>query len=321
MTKRERAFRLLHALSTHFARLAASACIVLTAPVAVQSAPSPDAELIRSYLGGGDWVVAGDANIGAYGAAGWRGETELAAAAARHSLPRVAAVFGLAEADVLPVWIVVAPDEGRLHREAPSWSAALARPGLHLVVLSGPALQRAHMNLQETVAHELVHLVLHRRLGESGWMPLWLHEGLAVHFSGYRRTSDRLLTLGRGPVHLAELEDAFPDNALRARLAYLESAAAVRRLLRMGPIEPLLDRVGAGEEFAVAFDTVYGKMPHVFAREVYDEVEQRWRYLPLLTSGGTLFGLMTLLLVVAVLRKRARDRRRLRAWAEDDAGV
>lgn len=284
------------------------------------SQPAVPAE-IRRYFQGGEIFVTGDAGIAAFGAVGWREETQQVAAVARQNLPPLAAAFHVSPDAVLPVRLVVAPDDSRLHLEAPSWSAAIARPGGHLIVLSGPALHRARMNLRETVAHELVHLILHARIGELGWMPRWLHEGLAVQASGYGRWSDRLITWGRGPVHLSELTDVFPQQPGRARLAYLESLAAVRRLLRQGPIEPLLARVAAGQEFASAFEAVYGLTPEAFADAVAAEVERHWRILPLFTSGTALFGIMTVLLFVAGWRKRAQRRRRLAAWAEAEAAT
>ncbi|MFQ5600725.1 MAG: hypothetical protein ACE5G2_09225 [Candidatus Krumholzibacteriia bacterium] len=288
---------------------------------AVRPAAEPSPELLERYLKTREWVVVGDAPVRAYATRSWRRQAELAEAAARHSLPRIASELGVAPRQVLPVWIVVSPGGGRFVLEAPSWSAAIARPRRHLVVLSGPALRRTRMNLQETVAHELVHLAVHERIGDFGWMPLWLHEGLAVHFSGYGRLRDRLVRWGRGPVRLQELEYVFPRNATRARQAYLESAAAVRRLLQEGPIAPLLDRIEAGEEYEEAFLAVYAMTSREFAALVYEEVAQRWRYLSLLTSGVTLFGLMTILFVVGGVRRRLRDRRRMREWEAEEAAI
>jgi hypothetical protein len=120
---------------------------------------------------------------------------------------------------------------------------------------------------------------------------------------------------------LEELTDVFPAQPERARLAYLESWAAVRHLLRRGPIEPLLARVAAGEEFDTAFEGVYGQTPEAFADALADEVERHWRFLPLLTSGTSLFGLMTVLFLLAAWRMRVKRRRRLAAWAEAEAAA
>jgi hypothetical protein len=280
-----------------------------------------DRELLQHYLGPQEWREVGDADVRVYAMPGRERDAERLLAAARQSLPRVALELGVRAEDVLPIWIVIAPGGGRFALEAPSWSAAIARPHRNLIVLSGPALHTTRLNLQETVAHEVAHLVVHERLGDEAWMPRWLHEGLAVHFSNYSRLRDRFVSWGRGPVRLAELENVFPASPARARLAYLESHAAVRRLLQLGPIAPLLDRLARGEEFEGAFLAVYGLSVDAFPESVFEEVARRWRYLSLLTSGVTLFGVMTLLFLAASLRKLLRNRRRRREWAAEEAAL
>jgi len=257
--------------------------------------------------------------VRAWAAPGWEREAERVVLAAAGSVPRIAAALDLRPQDVLPLWIVVAPGGGRFEVEAPSWSAALARPSRHLVVVSGPALHAARMNVQETMAHEVAHVALGERLGEIGWMPRWMHEGLAVHYSNYRRLRDRFVFWGRGPVHLRDLEHSFPQNPTRARAAYLESHAAVLHMLEIAPITTLLDRLRAGEEFDAAFVAVYGITPVAFADHVDGEVARRWRYLAVVASGSSIFGMLTLLFVVAVSVKRIRDRRRRRQWEAEEA--
>lgn len=292
---------------------------IVFAPAA-GAAPAPEHDLLRHYLGTEAWYEAGARDVHAWAAPGWEEHAEAVVDAARHSVPRVAHELGLRPDDVLPIWIVVSPGGGRFALEAPSWSAAIARPAHHLVVISGPALRGARMNLSETVAHEVAHVALGERLGEIAWMPRWLHEGLAMHLSDYGRLRDRFVFWGRGPIHLREITFAFPSHPARARMAYLESHAAVQRLLELGPVAPLLDRLARGEEFDAAFAAVYGRTTHDFAEEVHGQVSRRWRYLALATSGATLFGVLTVLFVVAASVRRIRDRRRRRQWdAEEDA--
>lgn len=284
-----------------------------------RASPAPD--LLRHYLGTEAWYEAGDAQVRAWAAPGWEEHADAVVTAARWSVPRVARELGLPPERVLPIWIVVSPGGGRFALEAPSWSAAIARPAHHLVVISGPALHAARMNLRETVAHEVAHVALGECLGEIGWMPRWLHEGLAVHLSDYRRARDRLVFWGRGPIHLRELTFDFPSHPARARLAYLESHAAVQRLLELGPVAPLLDRLARGEEFDAAFTAAYRMTPAAFAEDVYGQVARRWRYLALATSGATLFGVLTVLFVVAASVRRIRDRRRRRQWDEEEEAL
>lgn len=248
----------------------------------------------------------------------WMETARRAVALAQEQLPVILETLRVSSEDVLPIWILISPGGGRFALEAPSWSAAVARPASHLMVLSGPGLGAARMNLRETVAHELVHLVLHARIGAAGWLPRWLHEGLAVELSSYRRLSDPLLFWGRGPIQLAELVDTFPVHDARARMAYLESGAAVHRLLQLGDLHRFLDRIAAGHEFAEAFAVTYGMPWTQFAEEVHHEVGRRWRLLTAVVSSTTLFALLTVLFLAVGIRRWIRDRRRMRQWAERD---
>jgi hypothetical protein len=271
--------------------------------------------VLERYLGRDSVAVVVQGPVQVYATRDWQPDAEAAARAAERVLPAVLGPLGLPAALPAPVWILVAPGGGALEREAPEWTAGIARPGERLIVLSGPALRSRRAALDATIAHELAHLLLHQRIGEFGWVPQWFDEGLAVQLSGAVGWRDRLATWGRGPVHLRDLTDAFPREARAARFAYVESAAALQRLLERGSLSPLLDRVAAGEDFDVAFATIYGESADAFAERIHGEVGRRRRFLAALGGGVTLGGTMALLAVVAVLRTRRRDRRRAREWA------
>lgn len=275
--------------------------------------------LLQRYIDADTWETFHMDGVRAYAPTAWRSEAEHAARAAAQHLPRVATALDLEPAAVLPVWIVVSPGSGGFVREAPTWSAAIAQPARHLIVLSGPAIRRTHLDLEETVAHELAHLALQVRLGDLGWAPRWFDEGLAMRLSGYRRFTDRLTRIGRGPVRLADLEDVFPQNPTLARQAYLESEAAVRALVKRGPLRPFLDRLAAGEEFETAFQAVYGESPRSFADRVEAEVARRWRWLSLVGGSISIFGVASALLIAGVVRQKIRNRRRMRAWEAEEA--
>ena len=229
---------------------------------------------IARFIGPGPLETFGRGKVRAYAQPAWRRDAQRAWRAAERALPEVAATVGVEPEKILPIWIVVASSEQNYTREAPSWSAAVAQPEFHLIVLSGPALRRSAMDAEETVVHEIVHLALHARLGDTGWMPRWLDEGLAMHFSGYSRAVDPLAASYRGEVRLRDLTDRFPQHPTLARQAYLESEAAVRVLLERGSLPPLLDRLAAGEDFDAAFEVVYDESWLHFADRIHGEVAE-----------------------------------------------
>lgn len=305
--------------------IAAAQALLLSLPVGADPVPvdlrqfAAGRALLQRYLGADSLRVVARGSVVVYARPDWGSEAVATSAAAAAALPALRAALALPANDATPVWIVIASGGGALSREAPEWTAGVARPGERLIVLSGPAMRSARAGLETTVAHELVHLLLHQRIGEQGWVPRWFDEGLAVQLSGAVGWRDRLATFGRGPVHLRELTDVFPAEARSARFAYLESAAAVRRLLDRGSLAPLLDRVAAGDDFDVAFAAAFGEPVAVFADRVHAEVGRRMRWLAALGGGVTLGGVMTFLAVVAVVRTRQRNRRRAREWAQAEA--
>ncbi len=271
--------------------------------------------LLKHYLGADSVVVQSAGTVRAYATPEWEPEAKGGAAAARDVLPEIAAMLGISQHALAPVWIIVSPGGGSLAREAPSWSAAIAQPDRHLIVLSGPALRGGRAGLSETVAHEVAHLALHARLGTIGWVPRWLDEGVAMYVAGAVGWRDRLWALGRGPVRLGELVDQFPRDDQTARFAYLESEAAVRRLVARGSLAPLFDRLEAGAEFDDAFKAVYGESAREFADHVHAEVANRWRWLAAFGSAASVGGFMAFLAIVAAARTRLRNRRRMGEWA------
>lgn len=286
-----------------------------TPAVAMDLADVPGGRaLLQRVLETPTWETLGDGALRVYVTAEYRHDGERARAAAAAALPRIAAAIGVPAEAVLPVWIAIAPRSGAPLREAPAWSAAVAQPERHFIVLSGPALRTTRLDLRETIAHELSHLALSTRLGSIGWAPRWFDEGLAMELSGYRRAADALRGWGRGPVGLDELTDAFPRNATLAQQAYLESAAAVRRLRNRGNLRPLLDRLAAGEEFDVAFAATYGERLDHFTMLVSKEVSRHARWVGLLTGTFSIGGVMTVLFIIGVVRQRQRNARRRREW-------
>jgi len=110
--------------------------------------------------------------------------------------------------------------------------------------------------LARVLVHELVHAFVATIGGRS--VPTWLNEGLAVVLEpdGVAQ-SERALATTPDRVPLTELHGGFVRlSASRARIAYAESAVAVRRMLdlRGAPaMVALLADLAGGAEFAAAF--------------------------------------------------------------------
>jgi hypothetical protein len=80
----------------------------------------------------------------------------------------------------------------------------------------------------------------------------------------------------------------------------------------------ILRRVGSGTAFNEAFHQVTGEPLHRVEAEWRRGLTWRYRYIPMVTSGGTLWLLVTLLFVLGYLRKRRRNRLRMEEWEEEE---
>ncbi|MEW6433777.1 MAG: peptidase MA family metallohydrolase [Myxococcota bacterium] len=191
----------------------------------------------------------------------------------------------------------------------PSWAVALAYPDRNIVLVEAHSLVQD--DGQTTLRHELVHAGL-GQLG-TGW-PRWFQEGLAQELTGERRYRlEQYATLARAVAidrvfRFQDLAQGFPSRPEDVEIAYAQSAAFVAFLKERHGAEAfgtLIDRVGAGDAFEKAFGIAFRSPLSVEEKAFHGELPIRYPWWPLLLSGGTaLWAVMSLLVVVAWVRRR-----------------
>lgn len=137
---------------------------------------------------------------------------------------------------------------------SPQWAAA-AYDGRIRIPMRG-ALDQAD-ELQRVLAHEFTHALI-QTIAPRG-VPTWLNEGLAVMFEPRgREWSEETLARVEGRLPLSRLAQGFGQfSDTQARLAYAESADAVRQLFDdsgSAAIVALLQDIARGRPFAEAFE-------------------------------------------------------------------
>lgn len=199
-----------------------------------------------------------------------------------------------------------------------------ARSREGLIVLKAPALLGPGSNYAGIVRHELLHVLLARNTDPDN-LPRWLNEGVAMILSRENRWSTmfsmaRLYTGGR-VIEYENLEQVFnaPGNEMVFGDAYVQSLSMTRYLrsqtgeetfwamiygLQDGPFDEAL-RTRTGLTAEAFYDTWRGSL---------------WRtaLVSSIVTGMSLFQIAAILLVVAYLRKRMRNRRTLQEWAEEE---
>ncbi|TFG89456.1 MAG: hypothetical protein E4H17_00695 [Gemmatimonadales bacterium] len=212
-----------------------------------------------------------------------------------------------------PFVLVLAEDSlalARLSRgRAPGWGAAVAFPRSRTIML------RADLpNLEQTLRHELAHLAL--RSAVRSYLPLWFDEGYATLAAGELGGMIQLelnlaVSLSRVPT-LRQLDGLLRGSATDASTAYALAATAVAELMRRpapGDLSALMDRLEAGEPFALALEAALGLSEERFETLWRRSLRRRYGVITWLAAGG-FWTIVALSVFVVTWHKRERDQPR-----------
>jgi len=200
----------------------------------------------------------------------------------------------------------------------PLRTRGVAIPGQGLLLLRGGPL-RGPGDLDQTLRHELAHLVVHTRA--TGRVPRWVDKGIACAVSGTRLSPDeeaRLALLAHvgGLYSWATLEREFPRTEDPSAIAYAQSLLFFERLTaRWGPgaIPTLLDRLEEGDDVPSALERLTHLSPAAVEADFRAWVAARQSLFSALLQGGLGFwwiaGLLAVLAAVRYLLRRRRYRR------------
>ncbi|MGH2398947.1 MAG: hypothetical protein ACRDF6_03805 [bacterium] len=231
----------------------------------------------------------------------------------------LAAAFARAGLQVPPrIRVTLVPEEDPRSGEVPRWIVGQAHGADEVVIFPDRVGPYPYGSLESVVWHEVAHAALSVQAGGQP-LPRWFHEGVAVSVEkewGLASDARVLLATVRDP-DLADLRRLFVSDAqYDTASAYLLAAALVSDVReRHGSAVPgaIVDRVAGGTPFARAFELETGVTPEQAAARTWG-VYRRWtRWIPVMTSGSTIWiGIMLLSLIafVATLRRRAARRRR-----------
>ncbi|MCZ6726470.1 MAG: hypothetical protein O7A98_03845, partial [Acidobacteria bacterium] len=181
-----------------------------------------------------------------------------------------------------------------------------------------------YSSLDELLGHEVAHVLI-ARAARGREVPRWFNEGLAMLAEKAWNWGDRsraALALIRGQSYeLAALDDYFAGSRAEVSGAYALSASFVRGLVtrygRAAPAE-ILRHVAAGEDFERAFEAATGDTL-AEAESAFWRRHAFWnRWLPFLGSPATLWIAVTLLALLAIMRRRHRDRELAEMWAAEE---
>ncbi len=205
-------------------------------------------------------------------------------------------------------------------RTVPSWAVGVAWPAHNLIVLNSGQGRRPNQ-IRQTLAHEVSHIALGRLAPNA--FPRWFLEGMATYHSAEWRFTRAGTLAGAvmrdGIIPFNELDRGWPDTPAEVRLAYAQSDDFVSWLFRnfgVPSIHRLIDGVVEGNSFGEAVEVATGvpfwKLEHSWR----SSLPARYTWVPAITSGGFVWGVATIVFLMAYFRKRREKSRRLAAMAE-----
>ncbi|MGE3963157.1 MAG: hypothetical protein AB7I09_03525 [Planctomycetota bacterium] len=213
----------------------------------------------------------------------------------------------------------------RYGADAPSDATlAVAFPLRDIMILDGERLRFGWLlEYPETVAHEVVHLVL----GEGGaGVPRWYHEGLAQWLSGRRldtRATNALAHLAtrRELPPLSDLSRFMTSSHHMESVLYQQSLSVVEAIERLhGPQvhAQILAGLRAGLDFGAAYQAATGGSLATDEEEWLRHLAAQFSWLTLWVLEITLFRVLAVGVLVAFGVEAWRRRRRLRRMAESE---
>jgi hypothetical protein len=299
--------------------------VILALAIVIAAALPAGATTLHVLPGGGDRIVVSCED-------GLEGAAEKLRDAAEDSLARIGADLpGLPQPRTIHIQLVrdaasiadVAPGG----RGAPQYAVGVTYPDLGVVTV---AMRRGAQIIDpiETLDHELGHVALGAALGDRA--PHWLHEGFAYQHSA-EWTMDRAETLAgmvwmRGIIPIEQLDRSFPAEESPAARAYAESYDFVNYLSRRGrwedpaddgdrwPFRRFLGEIGHGADLDTAAKHQFGKTIHELFEEWREDVRSRYLTAPMGMLGLAVWIMCSILLVIAFVRRRRINRRRIALW-------
>ena len=224
-----------------------------------------------------------------------------------------------------PLRVVLAPEDHPLARSMPRWVSGYAVPEEDLaVLLPDRVIRYPYDDLAELFLHEVAHVLSHRAAGGAE-LPRWFREGVALHAARGWTLADRRHALAAGlsggPATLSELEAAFGGSPGEVGRAYSLAGFLVEELVQdrgSDVVARILRRVRYGADFPTAFEETAGSTLASWSSGVWRRYRIWYRWVPFVTSGATLWMLVTGLAVLAAIRRRRRDAEIKERWAAEE---
>jgi hypothetical protein len=206
----------------------------------------------------------------------------------------------------------------------PEWTAAVAVPLYRKIILK-PGAYFDPGAYSESLIHELAHIYMADKI-DTGYVPLWLNEGVAMHLSGKSLSWSENISAGNAVfgnnlMSFSEIDQLLRFGTGKAQIAYFQSMLAVRYLLEnygQAELQNILNTLAAGSSIEQHFYNAYGLSYTDFEYNYQNWLRYHYRWMVVLQFEYLLWILILFLVFSAILMIRIRNRRKLSQWVEED---
>lgn len=213
----------------------------------------------------------------------------------------------------------------------PEWASGIAYPSLRLVVIQIPPLWKTNSvdflanNYIKVFQHEIIHILLDD-FYSGKTIPRWLNEGLAKMLAKEFSIDDQVI-IGQAvlidqliPFHL--LEKNFPKYENRANLAYIQSKSFLSYILERFGKEKFYNILNTLKNEGNLNEALWKETRHGLT-ELEDDWEKdlhkNYAWVSGLSGGISLWILTSILLFIAYIRKKYKNKKRRQKWEKEEA--
>ena len=222
-----------------------------------------------------------------------------------------------------PVKIVVAADSKvydnwtQKHSAIMEHSSGFYNRRNKTIFLKNPKYLKNVSNIRKLLLHEYIHHFV-----GCYWKnpPLWFNEGMAVYFSDDMGV-DRELNFAKNYIlgnsrQLKQMKKRYPKNMIEWESFYAKSGLAVKYLYskNRGSFYKLWDKEGTSRDFESAFLNSFFMTTRTFSDQFEAYSKTHFRIEILMASTGLLWGVLPLILIVGVVRKKIKNKKTVESW-------
>jgi hypothetical protein len=222
-----------------------------------------------------------------------------------------------------PVNIVVAADSKvyenwtQKHSAIMEHSSGFYNRRNKTIFLKNPKYLKNVSNIRKILLHEYIHHFM-----GCYWKnpPLWFNEGMAVYFSGDMGI-DRELNFAKNYLlgnsrQLKQMKKTYPKNMIEWESFYAKSGLAVKYLYskKRRSFYKLWDIARTSKDFESAFLNSFFMTTRTFSDQFESYSKTHFRIEILMASTGLIWGVLPLILIVGVIRKKIKNKKTVESW-------